>query len=295
METIRFIIAWATQNQWKINQMDVKSAFLNGLLEEEVFVRKPPRFAKEGSEDKVYRLKKALYGLKQAPQAWNKRIDSFFVKAGFKKCPSEHALYVKFNESGDILIICLYVDDLIFTGKSTRMIEDFKRSMMHEFEMTDLGLMSYFLGIEVMQREDGIFICQKRYASELLRRFHMHNCNPARTPVEVGTKLFKEGDDAHVNPTFFKQLVGSLRYLTCTRPDISYGVGLISKFMKSPHQSHLQVAKRIMRDLINKRVIELKYCKSENQVADILTKPLKYEAFVKLKGMIGISALPNQD
>ncbi|GKV14655.1 hypothetical protein SLEP1_g25495 [Rubroshorea leprosula] len=425
METIRFIIAWAAQNQWKINQMDVKSAFLNGPLEEEVFVRQPPGFVKEGSEDKVYRLKKALYGLKQAPRAWNKRIDSFFVKAGFKKCPSEHALYVKFNESGDILILCLYVDDLIFTSNSTRMIEDFKRSMMHEFEMMDLGLMSYFLGIEVMQREDGIFICQKRYASELLRRFHMHNCNPARTLVEVGTKLFKEGDDVRVNPTFFKQLVGSLRYLTCTRPDISYGVGLISKFMESPRQSHLQVAKRIMRylkgtfdhglfyssssncalvgysdsdwggdlddrksttgycfnfgstacswsskkqsivalstceaqyvavassacqaiwlqslknqvrvqieepmkifvdnisainlaknpvqhgrskhidirfhylrDLIDKRVIELKYCKSENQVADILTKPLKYEAFVKLKSMMGISALPNQD
>ncbi|GKV17840.1 hypothetical protein SLEP1_g28296 [Rubroshorea leprosula] len=393
METIRFIIAWAAQNQWKINQMDVKSAFLNGPLEEEVFVRQPPGIVKEGSEDKVYRLKKAFYGLKQAPRAWNKYIDSFFVKAGFKKCPSEHALYVKFNESSDILILCLYVDDLIFTSNSTRMIEDFKRFMMHEFEMTDLGLMSYFLGIEVMQREAGIFICQKRYASELLRRFHMHNCNPARTPVEVGTKLFKEGDDVRVNPTFFKQLVGSLRYLTCTRLDISYGVGLISKFMESPRQSHLQVSKRIMRylkgtfdhvlfyssssncalvgysdsdwggdlddpeyvvvassacqaiwlqslknqvrvpieepmkifvdnistinlaknpvqhgrskhinirfhylqDLIDKRVIELKYCKSENQVADILTKPLKYEAFVKLKSMMGISALPNQD
>ncbi|GLU00269.1 hypothetical protein SLE2022_176490 [Rubroshorea leprosula] len=190
--------------------MDVKSAFLNGPLEEVFFVRQPPGFVKEGSEDKVYRLKKALYGLKQAPRAWNKRIDSFFVKARFKKCPSEHALYVKFNESGDILILCLYVDDLIFTSNSTRMIEDFKRSMMHEFEMTDLGLMSYFLGIEVMQRENGIFIYQKRYASKLLRRFHMHNCNPAKTPVEVGTKLFKEGDDVRVNPTFFKQLVGSL-------------------------------------------------------------------------------------
>lgn len=158
IETIRLIIALAAQNHWKVHQMDVKSAFLNGPLEEEIFVKQPPGFLKKGKEDKVYRLKKALYGLKQVPRAWNKCIDSFFSKIGFEKCPSEHSLYVKVNNSGDILLLCLYVDDLIFTSNNPKLVSEFKRSMMDEFEMPDLGLMSYYLGIEVVQREDGIFI-----------------------------------------------------------------------------------------------------------------------------------------
>ena len=127
--------------------MDVKSTFLNGPLEEVVFVKQPPGFVKQGSENKVYRLLKALYGLKQSPRAWNKRIDSFFLGAGFKRCPSEHGLYVKASDSGDILMVCLYVDDLIFTSNNASLVESFKQSIMREFEMSDLGLMSYFIGV----------------------------------------------------------------------------------------------------------------------------------------------------
>ena len=165
--------------------------------------------------------------------------------------PSEHAFYMKINDSGDlnILLVCLYVNDLIFTSNNLKMIKDFKKSTMHEFEMTDLSLMSYFLGIKVVQREDGIFICQKRYTTELLKKFHMQDCNSVRTLVEVGTKLSKNGEGMRIDSTYFKQIVGSLRYLRCTKPDISYGVGLISRFLESPRQSHMQVAKRIMRYL----------------------------------------------
>lgn len=111
--------------------MDIKLAFLNGPLEEEAFVKQPPGFVKQGSENKVYKLKKPLYGLKQAPRAWNRCIDSFFLNDGFNKCPSEHALYVKVSNSGDILMVCLYVDDLTFASNNTSMVETFQ-AMHHQ-------------------------------------------------------------------------------------------------------------------------------------------------------------------
>ncbi|KAK3030461.1 hypothetical protein RJ639_039146 [Escallonia herrerae] len=157
LETIRLLIFLTALNKWKIHQMDVKSAFLNGFLDEEVYIEKHEGYVVRGHEDKVLRLKKTLYGLKQAPRAWNSRIDKYFQERGFKKCPHEHALYVKMNEKGDILIVCLYVDDLIFTRNCMKMFDDFKKEMAKEFEMTDIGLM-YYLGIELKQRDDGIFI-----------------------------------------------------------------------------------------------------------------------------------------
>lgn len=151
------------------------------------------------------------------------------------------------NKDGDILIICLYVDDMIFTGNNPSMFEDFKRSMVKEFEMTDVGLMAYFLGVEVNQTESGIFISQNQYARQILERFKMSGCNPVGTPVETGTKLRRERKGEPVDPTMLKSLVGSLRYLTFTRPDIVYGVGLISRYMEMPKQEHFIAAKRILR------------------------------------------------
>ena len=197
--------------------MDVKSAFLNGYLEEEVYLEQLLGYSVKGQEDKVLKLKKALYGLKQAPRMWNSRINKYFLDNGYLRCPYEHSLYIKVNGHGDILVVCLYVDDLIFTGNCASMFEDLKKAMTQEFEMTDIGLMSYYLGIEVKQSEEGIFISQERYTREILEKFNMMNSKPVATPIETGTKLSKheEGDD--VDPSYFKSLVGSLRYLTCTR------------------------------------------------------------------------------
>ncbi|KAH9745452.1 hypothetical protein KPL70_004078 [Citrus sinensis] len=246
LETIRLIISLAAQNKWKIFQMDVKSTFLNGFLEKEVYIEQPLGYVVKGHEDKVLRLKKALYGLKQAPRAWNSRIDKYFQEKGFTKCPYEHALYIK-EKDGDILIVCLYVDDLIFTGSNPSLFEEFKRMMIKEFEMTDIGLMAYYLGIEVKQKEECIFISQESYAKEILKRFKMNDCKPVSTPVECGVKLSKYDEGEDIDPTFFKSLVGSLRYLTCTRPDILYAVGLVSRYMENPKTTHFKAAKRILR------------------------------------------------
>ena len=143
--------------------MDVKSAFLNGVLKEEVYVEQPPGYEVAGEEHKVYRLKRALYGLKQAPTAWYNRIDSYLMSNGFSKSTGEPTLYIKI-ENRNVLIVVLYVDDLVFTGNEKVVIGEFKEVMKSEFEMTDLGLLKYVLGIEVKQMHDDIFISQEKYA-----------------------------------------------------------------------------------------------------------------------------------
>nr|KYP66580.1 Retrovirus-related Pol polyprotein from transposon TNT 1-94 [Cajanus cajan] len=197
----------------------------------------------------VYKLHKALYGLKQAPRAWFSRIESYFVTAGFQKSQNEQTLFFKRSKLGKILIISVYVDDLIYTRDDELMMEDFKRSMHREFDMTDLGMMRFFLGIEVLQCSDGIYICQKKYALEILRRFGMEESNPVCNPIVPGYKLCRDEEGIKVNETHFKQMVGSLMYITTTRPDLMFVVSLISRYMSQPTEMHAKVAKRILRYL----------------------------------------------
>lgn len=246
IETVRVVVAHASMQRWKVHQLDVKSAFLNGELEEEVYVEQPAGFVKQGSEKKVLKLRKALYGLKQAPRAWNKKIDKSLINMGYVRCISEHGVYVK-SGGGDIVILCLYVDDLLVTGNNETKVIEFKRKMMSTFEMTDLGEISYFLGIEFQNTSDGVLLSQKKYASDVLKRFNMQHCNGAATPAEAGLWLDKNVDEPEVDATKFRQVVGALRYLCNTRPDIAFSVGLISRVMDRPRTSHLAAAKRILR------------------------------------------------
>ncbi|CAH9104519.1 unnamed protein product, partial [Cuscuta europaea] len=246
LETVRTLVALASLKGRKLHQMDVKSAFLNGPLKEEVYISQPPGFELKGSERKVYKLHKALYGLKQAPRAWNRRIDQFLCKLGFIKCSVEHGVYSKAS-GGELILVCLYVDDLLIAGSNEDHIGEFKRSLKSEFEMTDIGGLAYFLGMEFVQTKDGILIHHKKYAEDILERFEMKNCNPAVTPCETNLKLGNNEEGKPVNPTIFRQMVGSLRYLCSTRPDITYVVGFISRFMEKPKTSHLIAAKRILR------------------------------------------------
>ena len=247
LDTIRIVIFLAAQKAKVIYQLDVKSAFLHGEITEEVFVEQPLGYEQKGHESKVYRLKKALYGLKQAPRAWYSRIETYFIKEGFTKCPYEHTLFIKTADGGKILIVCLYVDDLIFTGNDEVMFEQFKKSMKIEFDMTNLGRMKYFLCIEVLQKADGIFITQRKYAQEILERFNMDQCNSVHNPVVPGFKLTKDEGGVEVDSTVYKQMVGSLMYLTATRPDLMFIVSLISRYMERPTESHLLAAKRALR------------------------------------------------
>lgn len=248
MDTIRLIIALAAQRGWTIHQMDVKSAFLHGVLEEDVYVQQPQGYLVKNHEQKVYKLQKALYGLKQAPRAWFSRIEAYFIKEGFTKSSSEHTLFLKIAPDNRMLFVNIYVDDLLYTGNDEIMLEEFKNSMKKEFEMTDLGKMKYFLGIEVCQTPEGIHISQQKYAVEILTRFKMLDCNAVLNPIVPGCKLKKE-EGVPVDETLFKSLVGCLMYITTTRPDMQFVVSYISRFMSKPTEVHLAAAKRVLRYL----------------------------------------------
>lgn len=226
--------------------MDVKSAFFHGELTETVYVEQPQGFVQKGSEEKVYKLHKASYGLKQAPRAWFSKIESYFIKEGFERCNFKHKLFIK-ADGGKILIVILYVDDLIFTGNCEEMFGNFKRSMQQEFDMTDLGKMRYFLGVEVKQGSKDTYICQKKFANEVLERFGFDNSKGVNSPIVPGTKLVKDEKGVRTDATKYQQIVGSLMYLTVTRPDIMFSVYLASRFLAAPTELHLQAVKRILR------------------------------------------------
>ena len=186
--------------------MDVKSTFLNGLLKEEVYVEQPPSYEVVGEEQKVYKLKRALYGLKQAPQALYNKIDSYLMSNGFSKSNGEPTLNIKAT-NGNVLIVVLYVDDLIFTGNDKALIDEFIEAIKSEFEMTNLGLLKYCLGIEVKQMHDGIFISQEKYANQILERFKMQNNKIIQTQIEIALNLSKEDYRKSVNSTLYKSMV----------------------------------------------------------------------------------------
>ncbi|KAM7489733.1 hypothetical protein LguiB_027217 [Lonicera macranthoides] len=246
LDTIRMLLALAAQKGWVIHQMDVKSAFLNGYLEEEIFVEQPEGFVSQGQEEKVYRLKKSLYGLKQAPRSWYSRIDANLVNLGFDKSLSESTLYIK-KVDDEILVVSLYVDDLLVTGSSKELIDKFKEEMKDVFEMTDLGRMTFFLGLQVNQKKNEIFLCQHKYAKEILKKFNMEGCKPNATPMNQKEKFCSEDGAEKVDERLYRSLIGCLMYLTATRPDIMHAVSLLSRYMHCASEIHFQSAKRILR------------------------------------------------
>lgn len=228
MDTIKTIIATAAQRVWEIYQLDVKSAFLYGVLTEDVYIQQPKGYEVEGEENQVYKLHKALYGLKQAARAWFSRVEDYFAKEDFTKSQNEETLFIKTNDQGNILNVSVYVDDLIYTGDDVAMMKEFKTSMKKKFVMTDLGKMRYFLGLEVSQTTHGIHISQAKYALEVLKRFDLENCNSVWNPMVPGNKLDMDEGGDRVDETHYKKIIGSLMYITTTRSDVQLSVSLLA-------------------------------------------------------------------
>lgn len=246
LETVRLLLALAAKYGWEVHHLDVKSAFLNGDIQEEVYVCQPDGFVEKGKEHLVYRLVKALYGLRQAPRAWYAKLSKSLESLGFNRCPYEHAVYTK-GIGDEKLIIGVYVDDLLVTGTSAAVIEDFKKQMGERFEMSNMGQLSYYLGIEVAQGSGFIELKQTAYAKKILEKAGMVDCNPTKFPMDPKECITKNEDGKMVDATQFKSMIGGLRYLVHTRPDIAYSVGMVSRFMERPTTLHLNAAKRILR------------------------------------------------
>jgi hypothetical protein len=243
----RTILALAAKMKWKLHQMDVKTAFLNGNIEEEVYIEQPKGFEVEDNKSHVCRLKKELYGLKQAPRAWYGRIDSFLMSLGFTKSKADSNLYYKIMND-EPMILLLYVDDLFLTGEDKPIVECKKR-LATKFEMKDLGKMHYFLGLEVWQFPDEIFLSQGKYIVEILKRFGMLECKAMTTLVVTNLKLLSDASSEKVDVTMYRQIIGSLMYLTNTRPYICFAVNTLSQYMVEPKNVHLIAAKHVMRNL----------------------------------------------
>ncbi|PWA81315.1 ribonuclease H-like domain, Reverse transcriptase, RNA-dependent DNA polymerase [Artemisia annua] len=246
METIRLLLAIAANNKWEVHHLDVKSAFLHGDLKEEVYVSQPEGFIEKENSGKVYRLIKALYGLKQAPRAWNIKLDKTLKSLDFKKYALEQAIYTKTTKDSTLLI-GVYVDDLIITGTSKEEIDKFKAQMEENFEMSDLGLLAYYLGIEVTQAGGNISIKQSAYATKILKKVGMLDCNETLIPMDPGTRLTKNTEGTMVNSSKYRSLIGCLRYLLHTRPDLSYSIGLLSHFMQEPKEQHMKAIRQVLR------------------------------------------------
>jgi hypothetical protein len=219
MEAICLLLSYACSKNVKVYQMDVKSSFLNGELEEEVYIEQPEGFQLSENTEYVCKLKKALYGLKQARRAWYSRLDNYLQQAGFRKGNADNNLYIKVSQ-GNILLIEVYVDDIIFGSDDDKLSQKFAKDMQNEFEMSLLGELSFFLGLHICQSNHGIFISQTKYIKEILKRFGIKDCKPVITPMQTSCKLNKDDDSKPTDQRQYRSMIGSLLYVTVSRPDV---------------------------------------------------------------------------
>ncbi|CAJ2637004.1 unnamed protein product [Trifolium pratense] len=252
--SIRVLISITAIYNLIVHQMDVKTAFLNGDLEEEIYMEQPEGFVIHGQETKVCKLDKSLYGLKQAPKQWHEKFDNLMILNGFRLNESDKCIYYK-SDGNICTIICLYVDDMLIFGSNLSAINNVKSMLSNNFDMKDLGEASVILGIKITRSEKGISLDQSHYVEKILKKYGYFNCKPACTPYDPSVKLFKNTGDS-VRQTEYASIIGSLRYATdCTRPDIAYVVGLLCRFTSRPSDEHWHAIERVMRYL--KRTMNL--------------------------------------
>jgi len=235
MTTIRILIVVASIRRWHISQLDVKNAFLNGDLQEEVYMTHPPGISRDSGY--VCKLKKALYGLKQAPRAWFEKLSIVILSLDFVFSSHDSALFIRCTDAGRI-ILSLYVDDMIITSDDIDSISVLKTELARRFEMKDLGYLRYFLGIEVAYSPRGYLFSQSKYVANILERARLTDNKTVDTPIEVNTRYFSSDGLPLIYPTLYRTIVGSLVYLTITHPDITYDVHVVSQFVASPTTVH---------------------------------------------------------
>ncbi|GJW07270.1 retrovirus-related pol polyprotein from transposon TNT 1-94 [Tanacetum coccineum] len=246
LESIRILLAYACALDFKLFQMDVKSAFLDDFINEKVYVVQPLGFIDFEKPDHVYKLKKALYGLKKAPKAWYDRLKPFLINHEYKMGMVDNTLFTK-KKISNLIIVQIYVDDIIFGSTCQDMCDEFAKIMHDEFEMSMMGELNFFLGLQIKQMEDGIFFNQSKYIKEMLKKFGLEDSKPMKTPMSSDTKLTKDEECESVDSTKYQGMIGSLLYLTVSRPDIMFSVCLCAHFQEAPKTSHLEAVTRIFR------------------------------------------------
>nr|GFB73022.1 retrovirus-related Pol polyprotein from transposon TNT 1-94 [Tanacetum cinerariifolium] len=222
LEAIRIFLAYASHKNMVVYHMDVKTAFFNGNLREEVYVSQPDGFVDQDNPNHVYKLKKALYGLKQAPRAWN---------------------------GNDLLLVQIYVDDIIFVASTLELCDLFANLMCSKFKMSMMGEISFFLGLQISQSPRGIFINQSKYALESLKKYGFESCDPVDTPMVEKSKLDEDKEAKAVDPSYYRGMIGTLLYLTASRPDLQFAICMCARYQARPTEKHVHAVKRIFRYL----------------------------------------------
>jgi len=244
--TIRTVLHLAAARNWPVHQLDVKNAFLHGDLTEQVYCQQPAGFADPARPDAVCLLRKSLYGLKQAPRAWFQRFATHLHQLGFTPSKADSSLFV-YRRGHDEAHLLLYVDDIVLSASSTRLLHHVIGQLRLQFAMKDLGPLHFFLGIQVRRTDTGFLLSQEQYAADILERAGMRDCKPAATPVDTKAKLSGNDGCALDDPTFYRSIVGALQYLTLTRPDITYAVQQACLHMHDPRDVHWSFVKRVLR------------------------------------------------
>ncbi|GJT67748.1 putative ribonuclease H-like domain-containing protein [Tanacetum coccineum] len=260
IEVIKLFLAHASFMNFLVYQMDVKSAFLYGTIEEEVYVSQPPGFVDLEFLEKVYKVEKALYGLHQAPKAWYETLSTYLLDNGFYRGQIDKTFFIK-RVKGDILLVHVYVDDIIFGSTKKSLCTNFEQIIHKRFQTSSMGELTFFLGLQVKQKEDEIFISQDKYVSEILKKFGFSTIRTANTPMETNKALTKDEDGEDVDVHLYRSMIRSLMYLTSSRPDIMFSVCACSRFQVQSKVSHLNAVKRIFRYLKGRPKLGLWYPK----------------------------------
>ncbi|GJZ43915.1 retrovirus-related pol polyprotein from transposon TNT 1-94 [Tanacetum coccineum] len=258
IEAIRLFMAYASFNGFVVYQMDVKSAFLYVKIEEEVYVCQPLGFEDPNFPNKVYKVEKALYGLHQAPRAWYETLSTYLLDNGFHRGQIDKTLFIK-RHKDDILLVQVYVDDIIFGSTKKELSTEFEKLMHDKFQMSSMGELTFFLGLQVQQKSDGIFISQDKYVAEILKKFDFATVKTASTPIETNKALVKDKEAEAVDVHLYISMIRSLMYLTASRPDIMFAVCACASFQITPKNSHLHALKRIFRYLKGQSKLGLWY------------------------------------
>src|SRR3954468_23777504 len=254
LESICILLAYAAHHNFKLQQMDVESAFLYGPLNELVYVKQPPGFEDPNFPNHVYKLDKALYGLKQAPRAWYDHLTEFLVDYGFQIGQIDPTLFTK-RVGGQLFICQLYVDDIIFGSVNQSFNEEFAKLMTDKFEMSMMGELEFFLGFEVNQLSRGTFINQAIYTQDMLNRFKFNGLKGPKTPMPLKCQLDLDPNGKEVDQREYRSMIGSLLYLCASRPDIMLSVGMCARFQAAPKESHVVAVKRIFRYLVHPQTL----------------------------------------
>lgn len=269
LNSVRVILSLAANLDWPLHQLDIKNAFLNGDLEEEVYMQIPPGLESSSTANMVCRLRKSLYGLKQSPRAWFDRLTRVVKKDGFNQCQSDHTMFVKHSMEGKVALFIVYVDDIVITGNDYDQIDHLKGLLAKEFEVKDLGQLKYFLGMEVARTKDGIYVSQRKYTLDLLQETGMLGCKAANTPIEQIKG--REDESPPADKDRYQSLVGKLIYLSHTRPDIGFAVSLASRYMSNPTESNMKMANRILQYLKGTPGRGLHFKRNSNRDIEVYT------------------------